>query len=71
MKRPHLAPGTREAQCPICGLYFTSPRAFALHKGGRGTLTYCLGPASMRKKGMVRDGKGRWTTGEGAGPQER
>lgn len=55
--------GTRECQCTVCNLYFTSPTAFDRH---REDLT-CLGIRAMKAKGMTKNDKGQWTTGYAAG----
>lgn len=63
----HLKPGTRECQCGACGLYFSSPWTFDMHRTGEIDARRCLTVRELRKKGMAKDGKGRWGLGAGTG----
>lgn len=66
----HLRPGTRECQCAVCKQYFSSPWSFDMHRAGDWDNRRCLTAREMRRKGMVKDGKGRWqlaAEGGGAG----
>jgi DNA-directed RNA polymerase subunit RPC12/RpoP len=60
VKREHLLFGTRECQCPTCGLYFSSPTTFDKHRTGSVGERQCLSTREMKAKGMAKDQKGRW-----------
>jgi hypothetical protein len=51
-------------QCPACGEYFNSTRAFDKHRTGTYTPMQrrCLSPDEMRAKGMLVSARGWWLT---------